>query len=81
MEHLPPTTTPSGPAAIPINRALNLKTTANADRCFGSQHDGGANFLFCDGTVHFITNSIGTTTYSYLGTRASGEVVDSSSYN
>jgi prepilin-type processing-associated H-X9-DG protein len=60
---------------------LNLKTTANADRCFGSQHEGGANFLFCDGTVHFITNSISGTTYQYLATRAAGEVVDSSAFN
>ena len=42
---------------------------------FGSFHTAGANFLFGDGSVHFIATSIDPVTYSALGTRAGGEVV------
>jgi prepilin-type N-terminal cleavage/methylation domain-containing protein/prepilin-type processing-associated H-X9-DG protein len=41
---------------------------------FGSNHDNGANFVFGDGSVHFITNGITQTTYSALGTMSGGEI-------
>jgi prepilin-type N-terminal cleavage/methylation domain-containing protein/prepilin-type processing-associated H-X9-DG protein len=59
----------------------NLIATGNADRCFGSQHSGSTNFLFCDATVHSIANGISTTTYQALGTRAGNETVDMSGIN
>ncbi|HZZ81760.1 MAG TPA: DUF1559 domain-containing protein [Gemmataceae bacterium] len=59
---------------------LNLKTTANADRCFGSNHDGGANFVFCDATVHFISNSVSAANYRAMGTRIVGDQVDMSGF-
>ena len=57
-----------------------------ASRCayanvgFKSKHPGGANFLFVDGSVHFLKTSINMFTYCALGSRAAGEVVSSDSY-
>jgi prepilin-type N-terminal cleavage/methylation domain-containing protein/prepilin-type processing-associated H-X9-DG protein len=45
-----------------------------------SNHPGGANFLFCDGSVHFLKSSISMRTYWALGTKANGEVISSDSY-
>jgi prepilin-type N-terminal cleavage/methylation domain-containing protein/prepilin-type processing-associated H-X9-DG protein len=38
-------------------------------------HQGGANFVFADGSVHFIRDTISLTTLAQLITRAGGEVV------
>jgi prepilin-type processing-associated H-X9-DG protein len=45
-----------------------------------SFHPGGANFLFADGSVHFLKSSINMNTYWALGTRGDGEVVSADSY-
>jgi prepilin-type N-terminal cleavage/methylation domain-containing protein/prepilin-type processing-associated H-X9-DG protein len=47
---------------------------------FRSLHSGGAHFLFGDGAVRFIKQSVNMTTYQALGTRAGREVVSSDSY-
>jgi prepilin-type processing-associated H-X9-DG protein len=47
---------------------------------FKSHHPGGCNFLFVDGSVHFLKQSINMYTYCALGSRNGGEVVSSDSY-
>lgn len=53
---------------------------------YGSNHPGGTNFAFCDGSVHFLPNSVSTTMVgsitllSALATRAGGEVIPDGGY-
>ena len=42
-----------------------------------SNHPGGANFAFADGSVKFLKDSISMVVYESLGTRAGGEVISS----
>jgi prepilin-type N-terminal cleavage/methylation domain-containing protein/prepilin-type processing-associated H-X9-DG protein len=55
---------------------LNNAQFANAQ----SNHPGGVNVLFADGSGRFIKNSINPQTWMGLGTRANGEVISSDSY-
>jgi prepilin-type N-terminal cleavage/methylation domain-containing protein/prepilin-type processing-associated H-X9-DG protein len=63
---------------------------------YGSSHTGGANFVFCDGSVHFLSNAINSAAWvqssapgggpapipllGALSTIAGGEVIDGSQY-
>jgi prepilin-type processing-associated H-X9-DG protein len=43
---------------------------------FSSRHPGGANFIYCDGSVRFLREQIRPEVYRRLGNRADGELVD-----
>lgn len=45
-----------------------------------SFHSGGANFLFADGSVHFIRESIKNTTFAALYSRMSREIISASDW-
>ncbi len=47
---------------------------------FGSQHPGGANFTFGDGSVRFLKDTTATRVLRALGTRAGGEVVTADAF-
>jgi prepilin-type N-terminal cleavage/methylation domain-containing protein/prepilin-type processing-associated H-X9-DG protein len=47
---------------------------------FRSNHPGGANFLFCDGSVKFLKETLNPAVFQALGSRYLGEVVSSDSY-
>ncbi len=47
---------------------------------YWSRHPGGANFLFADGSVHFLKSSINQAPWRALATRAGSEVISVSDY-
>ncbi|WP_166830958.1 DUF1559 domain-containing protein [Thalassoroseus pseudoceratinae] len=55
----------------PINQRIN----AESNLSFGSQHPGGAQFVFGDGSVSFLSENIDVVTYENLGQRNDGQVV------
>jgi prepilin-type N-terminal cleavage/methylation domain-containing protein/prepilin-type processing-associated H-X9-DG protein len=60
-------------AATDINvfdQYFNLRMWA-----YGSLHTNGANFAFCDGSVHYLTNGISLITLKALCTASKGEVI------
>lgn len=48
---------------------------SNAQQAARSKHTGGVNVLFCDGTVHFISNGIDLASWQALGTMATGDTI------
>ena len=44
---------------------------------FGSSHTGGCQFVFGDGSVHFISHAIEPKTFQQLGNRSDGELMQS----
>jgi prepilin-type processing-associated H-X9-DG protein len=46
-----------------------------AAKGFASEHPGGANFLFCDGSVRFVKSTINIVNFCAIGSRNGGEVV------
>ena len=74
---------------IPINYDSCDRDTSEANHCgqfcnwnteagFKSAHPGGASFLFGDGSVHFLSETIDHQQYQYLGAKADGEVATTS---
>jgi prepilin-type N-terminal cleavage/methylation domain-containing protein/prepilin-type processing-associated H-X9-DG protein len=84
---------PDGVGSSPLNSTFGSTSCSSINESarystYGSGHNQGANFAFCDGSVHFISNSInnaatvanGNTLLQALCTRNGGEVVDASQY-
>jgi prepilin-type processing-associated H-X9-DG protein len=69
----------SGTTGLPFNVIMSMPPANNADRKvmyagFRSRHSGGCNFVFLDGSVHFLTDATSDDARMAIGTRAGGEV-------
>jgi prepilin-type N-terminal cleavage/methylation domain-containing protein/prepilin-type processing-associated H-X9-DG protein len=70
--HLDNSGKPPSPKGDPVRSVDNWAL----EFAFKSNHAGGANFLFGDGSVHFVSDAINPRTYNLLGCRNDGQVFD-----
>jgi prepilin-type N-terminal cleavage/methylation domain-containing protein/prepilin-type processing-associated H-X9-DG protein len=68
-----------GPAGLEDGTRTINQAEAHVED-YWSRHPGGANFLFADGSVKFLKESINPVPWRALATRSFGEVISSDSY-
>jgi prepilin-type N-terminal cleavage/methylation domain-containing protein/prepilin-type processing-associated H-X9-DG protein len=85
MNPWPRATGPAPTLVLVHNNWVNIQTDADGGLDdFSSNHTGGANLLFADGSVHFIVSITADgqlhADFQALGTRAGGEVIEALTY-
>jgi prepilin-type processing-associated H-X9-DG protein len=69
----------TGPS--PENASIYVPNAKNADtEDYWSLHPGGCNFLFCDGSVRFVKETVNPQVFSSLATRAGGEPISADAF-
>ncbi len=67
-------------AAVPTSDSSSDTSGSQVDSLhvgsFGSSHTGGANFVYADGAVNFLSQNMDPKTFEQLGNRADGEMVE-----
>ncbi|MHC5542441.1 DUF1559 family PulG-like putative transporter, partial [Singulisphaera rosea] len=74
----------TGPSADLVSGSVPLGNTPNSPGAgadgFWSQHPGGCEFLFCDGSVRFLKQTLAPQVFQALGSRAGSEVIGADQY-
>ncbi|MCA9268344.1 MAG: DUF1559 domain-containing protein [Planctomycetales bacterium] len=60
--------------------SCNTVSSWGTAQAFKSRHSGGCQFVFCDGSVHFLSENIDYRNYQRLGDRRDGEIVDATAF-
>lgn len=63
----------SGPMRTVVSLSDPTNWINNGCFAFRSPHTGGVNFVFCDGSVKFVRDTITHRTFMALGSRAKGD--------
>jgi prepilin-type N-terminal cleavage/methylation domain-containing protein/prepilin-type processing-associated H-X9-DG protein len=71
---------PSITAVVVHSRQYTVNSPKGSPASFHSAHPGGGNFLFMDGSCHFISSGIDLTTMRALCTRNYGEIISGDAY-
>jgi prepilin-type N-terminal cleavage/methylation domain-containing protein/prepilin-type processing-associated H-X9-DG protein len=71
---------PAITAVVVHSRQYTVNRPDASPAAFHTQHPGGGNFLFLDGSVHFIKDSVNLDVMRALCTRAYAEIVSADSY-
>ncbi|HEX5442228.1 MAG TPA: DUF1559 domain-containing protein [Pirellulales bacterium] len=69
--------TPVGMGTTSMSNKLYEYNNWTTSQGFKSKHPNGAQFLYCDGSVHFLNETINYDSYQRLGDRRDGRTVDS----
>lgn len=69
---LPGANAPGGNGAVPVDPSEEDKKYVGG---FDSNHNGGAQFCFADGSIHFLMDSIDPILFQNLGNRADGAMM------
>jgi prepilin-type N-terminal cleavage/methylation domain-containing protein/prepilin-type processing-associated H-X9-DG protein len=64
----------------PLTMPMKINNSNEYGFLYYSFHDGGANFCFADGSVHFLSDSIALWVLAALTTRSGGEALSASDY-
>jgi len=66
-----------GGGTVSLKPGHNWELDFNTAMGFKSRHPGGCNFVFADGSTHFLNESVDYVTYQKLGARQDGEPMGS----
>ena len=71
---------PNTPPVITYHTNTFRCSEGDQGMCPTSNHPGGVNVSFMDGSVHFIKNTVGLQPWWFMGTRGRGEIISADSY-